>query len=64
LATLRSAGLLVRDGRKLSVPWDELQANVSLVVACGASKPLLCPVFRHQICLQTKTYMREQLLIQ
>ena len=27
---LENAGLLVRDGRKLSAPWDELQANVSL----------------------------------
>ena len=33
VATLQSAGLLVRDGRKLSAPWDELQANVSLMAA-------------------------------
>jgi predicted transcriptional regulator len=31
VAVLESAGLLERDGRKLSAPWDELQANVSLV---------------------------------
>ena len=31
VATLQSAGLLVRDGRKLTAPWDELQANVSLM---------------------------------
>lgn len=30
VAVLESAGLLVREGRKLSAPWDELQANVSL----------------------------------
>jgi predicted transcriptional regulator len=33
VATLESAGLLLRDGRKLTAPWDELQANVSLVPA-------------------------------
>mgnify|MGYP000123067461 FL=1 len=33
VATLQSAGLLVREGRKLSAPWDELQANVSLMAA-------------------------------
>ena len=33
LATLQSAGLLVRDGRELIAPWDELQANVSLMAA-------------------------------
>ena len=33
VATLQSAGLLVRDGRKLTAPWDELQANVSLIAA-------------------------------
>lgn len=33
VAVLESAGLLVRDGRKLSAPWDELQANVSLTAA-------------------------------
>jgi predicted transcriptional regulator len=27
---LESAGLLLRDGHKLSAPWDELQASVSL----------------------------------
>ena len=31
VAVLESAGLLVRDGRKLAAPWDELQANVSLM---------------------------------
>lgn len=31
VAVLESAGLLVRDGRKLTAPWDELQANVSLM---------------------------------
>jgi len=30
VAVLESAGLLVRDGRRLSAPWDELQATVSL----------------------------------
>lgn len=30
VATLETAGLLLRDGRKLTAPWDELQANVSL----------------------------------
>ena len=33
VATLQSAGLLLRDGRKLTAPWDELQANVSLMAA-------------------------------
>ena len=33
VAVLEAAGLLVRDGRKLSAPWDELQANVSLMAA-------------------------------
>lgn len=33
VAVLGSAGLLVRDGRKLAAPWDELQANVSLMAA-------------------------------
>ena len=28
---LEATGLLVRDGRKLSAPWDALQANVSLL---------------------------------
>lgn len=28
--TLVAIGLLLRDGRKLSAPWNELQANVSL----------------------------------
>jgi predicted transcriptional regulator len=31
VSVLESAGLLVREGRKLSAPWDELQANVSLM---------------------------------
>lgn len=30
VAVLESAGLLVREGRKLRAPWDEVQANVSL----------------------------------
>ena len=30
VAVLESAGLLLRDGRKLSTPWDELNASVSL----------------------------------
>jgi predicted transcriptional regulator len=30
VAALEAVGLLVRDGRKLSAPWDELQASVSL----------------------------------
>ena len=33
VATLQSAGLLVRDGRKLCAPWDEIQDNVSLMAA-------------------------------
>jgi predicted transcriptional regulator len=33
VAALEAAGLLIRDGRKLSAPWDELQASVSLVPA-------------------------------
>jgi predicted transcriptional regulator len=33
VAVLESAGLLLREGRKLSAPWDELQANVSLTTA-------------------------------
>ncbi len=33
VATLETAGLLLRDGRKLTAPWDELQANVSLTAA-------------------------------
>lgn len=31
VAVLKATGLLIRDGRKLSAPWDELQANVSLL---------------------------------
>jgi len=30
LAALEVAGLLVRDGRKLIAPWDEVQASVML----------------------------------
>ncbi len=30
VAALELAGLLVRDGRKLAAPWDELQASVAL----------------------------------
>ncbi len=33
VAVLEVAGLLVREGRKLAAPWDELQANVSLAPA-------------------------------
>jgi predicted transcriptional regulator len=33
VSVLESAGLLIRDGRKLSAPWDELSASVSLTVA-------------------------------
>jgi predicted transcriptional regulator len=31
VAALEAAGLLVRDGRKLAAPWDEVQASVRLV---------------------------------
>jgi len=31
VAVLQANGLLVREGRKLAAPWDELQANVSLL---------------------------------
>ena len=31
VAVLEATGLLIRDSRKLSAPWDELQANVSLL---------------------------------
>ncbi len=30
VAALETVGLLVRDGRKLGAPWDEVQASVSL----------------------------------
>ncbi len=30
VTVLENAGLLVRDGRRLAAPWDELQASVSL----------------------------------
>jgi len=33
VAVLASIGLLVRDGRKLSAPWDELHASVTLAPA-------------------------------
>jgi predicted transcriptional regulator len=33
VAVLESAGLLVREGRKLTAPLDEVQANVSLTCA-------------------------------
>ena len=33
VATLESAGLILREGRKLAAPWDELQASVSLMPA-------------------------------
>jgi predicted transcriptional regulator len=31
VAVLESEGLLLRDGHKLSAPWNELKASVSLV---------------------------------
>lgn len=31
VAVLETTGLLIREGRKLSAPWDELQAHVSLL---------------------------------
>jgi predicted transcriptional regulator len=31
VAVLESVGLLLRDGRKLTAPWDQLQASVSLI---------------------------------
>lgn len=31
VAVLEATGLLIREGRKLSAPWNELQANVSLL---------------------------------
>jgi predicted transcriptional regulator len=33
VAALEAVGLLLRDGRKLSAPWDEVQASVALVPA-------------------------------
>lgn len=30
VAALQAAGLLLRDGRRLVAPWDELRANVAL----------------------------------
>ena len=33
VSVLESTGLLIRDGRKLSAPWDELIASVSLTTA-------------------------------
>jgi predicted transcriptional regulator len=33
VAMLEAAGLILRQGRSLTAPWDELQANVSLVAA-------------------------------
>ena len=30
VSVLEATGLLIREGRKLSAPWDELQAHVSL----------------------------------
>ena len=33
VALLEAAGLLLREGRKLTAPWDELQAHVSLMTA-------------------------------
>ena len=31
VAVLEATGLLIREGRKLSAPWDELRAHVSLI---------------------------------
>jgi predicted transcriptional regulator len=33
VAALEAVGLLLRDGRKLSAPWDEVQASVTLIPA-------------------------------
>ena len=33
VAALEAVGLLIRDGRKLSAPWDEVQASVTLAPA-------------------------------
>lgn len=33
VVVLESAGLLLRDGRKLSAPWSELSASVSLMAS-------------------------------
>jgi predicted transcriptional regulator len=33
VTVLESAGLLLREGRRLSAPWDELSAHVSLTAA-------------------------------
>lgn len=33
VAALEAVGLLLRDGRKLSAPWDEVQASVALAPA-------------------------------
>ena len=33
VAALETSGLLLRDGRKLSAPWDEVQASVALAPA-------------------------------
>jgi predicted transcriptional regulator len=33
VAALEAVGLLLRDGRKLSAPWDEVQTSVALVPA-------------------------------
>lgn len=30
MVALENSGLLVRDGRKLTVPWDEVQASIAL----------------------------------
>ena len=32
VCVLESAGLLIRDGRKLHAPWDEVRASVSLAM--------------------------------
>lgn len=35
VAALEAAGLIVRDGRALSAPWDEVQASVKLTEGTG-----------------------------
>ena len=32
VSVLESAGLLIREGRKLHAPWDEVSASVSLTM--------------------------------
>ena len=37
VAALEAAGLLLREGRGLAVPWDEVQASVKLAPGVGAA---------------------------